>query len=76
VLDRQRSGFAVTPDGPIGFLGRADAVAPFGGDLALRQWAIALSAAWSSRLAADPSEQQRKAAELQARLAKEKMGSE
>jgi hypothetical protein len=71
VLDRQRSGFAVTPGRPTGLLGLADAAAPFGGDPALQQWAIALSAAWASRRAADPSEQQRQAAELQAWLAKD-----
>ena len=71
VLDRQRSGFAVTPGGPIGLLGLAEAAAPFGGDPALRQWAIDLSAAWARRLAANPSEQQRKAAERQTWLAKD-----
>src|SRR5919109_3614587 len=32
VLDRQRSGFAGTPGWPMGFLGLAEAVAPFRGD--------------------------------------------
>lgn len=32
VLDRQRSGFALTQGWPLGFLGLAEAVAPFGGD--------------------------------------------
>jgi hypothetical protein len=71
VLDRQRSGFGVIPGRPIGHPGLADAAAPFGGDPALQQWAIDLSATWASRLATDPSEQQRKAAALQAWLAQD-----
>jgi hypothetical protein len=44
VFDRQRSGFAGTQNWQTGFLGLADATAPFDGDLALQQWATDLAA--------------------------------
>ena len=59
VLDRQRSGSVVTPGWPMGFVGVADAAAPFGGDLALQQWATNLATAWARRITTKPDEQQR-----------------
>ncbi len=44
-----RSGFAMTPGWPMGFLGFADATTPFGGDSALQQWAAKLSTEWAKR---------------------------
>ena len=59
VLDRQRSGFAVTQSWPMGFVGLADAAAPFGGNPALQQWATNLATAWARRVTTKPDEQQR-----------------
>ena len=59
VLDRQHSGFAVTQSRPRGFLGFADAAAPFGGNPALQQWATKLATAWARRVTTKPDEQQR-----------------
>ena len=59
VLDRQRSGYAVTQSWPMGFLGLADAVARFGGDPALQQWATNLATTWTRRVTTKPEEQQR-----------------
>jgi transposase-like protein len=59
VLDHQRRGFATPQNWPMGFLGLADAVAPFGGDPALQQWATNLATTWARRVTTKPDEQQR-----------------
>jgi hypothetical protein len=59
LLDRQRNGFAVTRSWPRGFLGLADAAAPFGGDPALQQWATNLATGWARHVTTKPDEQQR-----------------
>ena len=59
VLDHQRRGFATPQNWPMGFLGLADVTAPFGQDLALKQWAMDLATTWAKRVATKPDEQQR-----------------